>query len=64
MELENKLKALEELTAKMESGVSLDEGIKLFEQGLELAKQCMGELKEYNGKLNEIKKSMDELLDE
>lgn len=64
MDLEIKLKELEELTQKMESGVSLDEGIRLFEQGLKLTKECMAELKDYKGKLTEIKKEMDELLNE
>ena len=64
MELENKLKALEELTAKMESGVSLEEGIRLFAEGVNLTKECMAELKEYKGKLTQIKKDMDTLLDD
>ncbi|MCH5164195.1 MAG: exodeoxyribonuclease VII small subunit [Clostridiales bacterium] len=64
MDLEQKLKSLEELTLKMESGVSLEEGLKLFEEGLSLTKECMAQLKEYKGKLNEIKTDMDALLDE
>lgn len=64
MNLEQKLKELEELTLKMESGVSLEEGLKLFEQGVKLTKECMATLKAYKGKITEIKSEMDAILNE
>lgn len=64
MDIEQKLNELNELTKKMESGVSLEEGLKLFEQGVRITKECMAQLQEYKGKLNQIKADMDTLLDE
>ena len=64
MDLEKQLKKLEELTKMMESGVSIEEGLKLFEQGVAITKDCMTMIKEYKGKLTEIKADMDALLDE
>ena len=64
MDIEQKLNELNELTQRMESGVSLEEGLKLFEQGVRITKECMAQLQEYKGKLNQIKADMDTLLDE
>ncbi|MBR2970578.1 MAG: exodeoxyribonuclease VII small subunit [Clostridia bacterium] len=64
MDIEQKLNELNELTQKMESGVSLEEGLKLFEQGVRITKECMAQLQEYKGKLSQIKADMDTLLDE
>ncbi|MBE5731348.1 MAG: exodeoxyribonuclease VII small subunit [Clostridiales bacterium] len=64
MDIEQKLNELNELTQRMESGVSLEDGLKLFEQGVRITKECMAQLQEYKGKLNQIKADMDTLLDE
>lgn len=63
MDLEAKLKLMEELTEKMK-GASLEEGLRLFEQGVMLTKECMAQLQEYKGKLTEIKAEMDALIND
>lgn len=41
MAFEKKLKRLEEIVNKMESGdLSLDESLKLFEEGVKLSREC------------------------
>lgn len=64
MEFEKKLNALEETARKLESGVSLEEGISLYEQSLELTKECLKDLTDCKGKLTVIKKQMDALIEE
>lgn len=60
MELEKKLKEIEGITVKLEDpGISLDEGVKLYEQGTILAKECLAELNSAKGKINVIKKELD-----
>lgn len=50
-------KELEEITARFERGdLSLEEGLKRFEQGLTLAAECRKYLKEVENKIIEIKK--------
>lgn len=51
---------LEELTKQFESGeLSLEEGLKRFEEGLELAAECRQYLKQVENKIVEIKKKFD-----
>ena len=65
MEFEEKLKTLEEVAAKLESGsVGLEEGIALYQKSLDLTKDCLESLELYKGKLSVIKQQMDELLRE
>ena len=65
MELENKLKEIEEITVKLEDpNLSLDEGVKLYEQGTFLAKDCLTELNAVKGKINVIKKELDAFREE
>lgn len=60
MELEKKLKEIEDITSRLESpDLSMDEGIKLYEQGTMLAKECLAELNSAKGKINIIKKEID-----
>ncbi len=45
MDFERKLKRLEEIVEKMESGdLSLDDSMKLFEEGVKLSRDCQGQL--------------------
>ena len=50
-------KELEEIAAQFERGdLSLEEGLKKFEQGLELAAECKKYLKQVENKIIEMKK--------
>lgn len=45
MEFEKKLKRLEDIVGKMESGeLSLDDSLKLFEEGVKLSRDCQSQL--------------------
>ena len=57
MNLDEKLIKLKEITEKLENdNVSLEEGIKLFEEGSQIAKECYTSLNEAKGKIMQIKK--------
>lgn len=65
MELENKLKQIEEIVEKLDNpDISMDEGVKLYEQGVGLAKECLTELNGVKGKINVIKKELDSFKEE
>ena len=50
-------KELEEITSQFERGnLSLEDGLKKFEEGLELAAECKEYLKQVENKIIEIKK--------
>ena len=56
MNLDEKMTKLKEITEKLEnSNVTLEEGIKLFEEGSALAKECYQALNEVKGKIMQIK---------
>ena len=55
MELEAKLKRLEEISSILESGASLDESLILYEEGINISKQCMEVLEQAKGKISYIK---------
>ena len=68
MKLDENLKLIEDITSKLENpDISMDEGVKLYEQGVNIAKECLAELNEVKGKENVIRKDLDtfreELLD-
>lgn len=45
MEFEKKLKRLEDIVEKMESGdLSLDDSMKLFEEGVKMSRECQAQL--------------------
>jgi exodeoxyribonuclease VII small subunit len=45
VEFEKKLKRLEDIVEKMESGdLSLDDSLKLFEEGVKLSRDCQSQL--------------------
>ncbi|MDE6398641.1 MAG: exodeoxyribonuclease VII small subunit [Clostridiales bacterium] len=63
MELETKLKALEETADKLDDKeLALDEAIRLFEQGVELIRSCMDSLQESKGKIEVIRGELNEML--
>ena len=55
MELEKDLKRLEEIATILETGASLDESIKLYEEGIQISKRCMEVLEQAKGKITLIK---------
>ena len=57
--IEKDLKRLEEISALLDKGVSLDESLKLYEEGCELAKNCIKELEKAKGKIVIIKEKME-----
>ncbi len=57
MNLDERLNKLKEITIKLEGdNISLEEGIKLFEEGSEIAKACYKALNDAKGKISQIKK--------
>ena len=60
MKLDENLKKIEEVALELENpDISIDEGLKLYEQGVLFAKECLAELNEIKGKVNVIKKELD-----
>lgn len=65
MNLEQKIKLLEEISDKMDDdSLSIDKGIELFEQGLKITKDCVKELSEAKEKIVILKKDLDKILEE
>ena len=65
MDIDKKIERLQEITQKLEeTEISLDEGIKLFEEGSEIAKDCYKALSEAKGKITMIKKDIDKFKEE
>ena len=63
MTLEEKLKKLEKIADELEEGgISLDDGIKLYEQGIELTKTCLDELEQSKSKISAIREQMSKLI--
>lgn len=63
--LDEKIEELEKLLTKLESdGVSVEEGIALFENGIALTKDCLRELNATKGKITQLKKEMDKLIEQ
>lgn len=64
MGLEKDLNELEALASKLEqSNLSLEEGIKLYEQGISLTKSCLHALNESKDRISAIKEEMSKLID-
>ena len=60
MKLDENLKKIEDIVASMEDpNLSINEGVKLYEQGVNLAKECLTELNDIKGKVNVIRKDLD-----
>ena len=63
MDLENKLKALEETAQKLDNkDLALDEAIRLFEEGVKQIRACMDTLNESKGKIRVIRDELDAML--
>ena len=58
--IEESVKSLEEISEKLESGVSIDESLKLYEEGCKIAKQCLKDLEKAKGKIIMIKKEFNQ----
>lgn len=58
--IEESVKRLEEISTKLESGVSIDESLRLYEEGCKIAKQCLKELEKAKGKIIMIKKEFNQ----
>lgn len=64
MTFEEQLKELETIVAKLESGVSLNEGISLFEKGSQLCKDCFENIESAKGKITVIRESLGKYVEE
>ena len=65
MNFEEKMKQLENIISKMEdSGLSMSDGVKLYEEGVVLAKECYEELNSVKGKINIIKQDLEKYKEE
>lgn len=64
MSFEEQIKELEQIIAKLEGGVSLEEGVKLFERGSELCKSCFEQLDGAKGKITVIRDSLNGFVEE
>ena len=59
---ESMLEHIDEITSKLEDpDITIDEGIKLFEEGVKLSALCKAKLDEANGKITELKGELDNL---
>lgn len=61
---EEALKELEEVVAKLEGNIALDEAVKEFQKGIELSKVCMENLKAEKGKLALLTDDLNNLTEE
>jgi len=64
MEFEKKLQELEQINQKLSSGISIEEGISLFERSLILTRECIEYLNKAKAKISQIKQEVDFLLEE
>lgn len=65
MSFEKDFASLEKVAKKLETeDISLDEGIKLYEEGVSHLKNCFGKLGEQKGKLTVLKKQADKIIEE
>ena len=62
-DFEGKLNKLREIVEKLESDVSLEDGMKLFESGLGLTRECLDELNKAQTSIEELKGQLDIILD-
>lgn len=65
MELEKKLKEIEEIVSKLENpDLNMDEGVILYEKGAQIIKDCYEVLNATKGKVNVIKKELESYKEE
>ncbi len=63
IDYEAKVEELRNIVNKLESDVSLEEGMKLFEEGLKLTKECIEHLNKAQECVASLKKQLDGVLD-
>lgn len=59
MTFEEKINKLEDILNKLSNEVSLQDGLKLFEEGANISKECFQELESVKGKVSIIKKDLE-----
>ncbi len=65
MTLEENINELEKILAALEKeGVTVEEGIELFEKGIAVTKECLTGLESTKGKITLLKKQMGELIEQ
>ncbi|MCL2555807.1 MAG: exodeoxyribonuclease VII small subunit [Firmicutes bacterium] len=64
MDFEKKLQELEQINQKLSSGISIEQGISLFERSLSLTKECIDYLNKAKAKISQIKQEVDYLLED
>lgn len=65
MDFEKSIKNLEDICSKMEDeNITLDDGVKLYEQGVTIAKDCYSELSNIKGRVTVIKQDLDKFKEE
>lgn len=63
--LDEKIEELEKILEKLEAdGVSVEDGIALFEKGIAVTKECLESLSRTKGRITELKKQMDRLIEQ
>ncbi|MCH5162994.1 MAG: exodeoxyribonuclease VII small subunit [Clostridiales bacterium] len=62
IDFEKSIAELNAIVEKLESDVSLEEGMRLFEQGLKLTKDCIDELNRTQENISSLKKQLGEVL--
>lgn len=62
MDFESLNKQLEEIVKKLEDkNISIDEGLKLFQEGAQISKKCFSLLDDKKVKITQLKKELDEI---
>lgn len=65
MSFEENITKLQDVARKLENpNLSMDEGLKLYEEGVKLASDCYKQLNETKGKINIIKQDLDKYIEE
>ncbi len=62
-DFEEKIEKLRAVVAKLESDISLEDGMALFENGIKLTKECIDELDRTRGHIESLKGELDKILD-
>lgn len=59
MTFEEKINRLDEILNKLSDDLSLQDGLKLFEEGANISKECFQELEDVKGKILVVKKDLE-----
>lgn len=62
IDYERKIDELQKVVDKLESDVSLEESMRLFESGIKLTKECIDELDRTQARVNDLKDQLDTIL--